>query len=138
MKDFENHELLIALGVDNRHNIQEVVIYDPYDPFTLPRVEIHRLVECNGRIIELLETFNKANRVELTEEILLKYGFIKNEKETMLDYDTFSIDMNELLFEADGKFYHNLIQTEDNQIEYLHELENLYFALTKNQLKPTK
>ena len=81
-------------------------------------------------------TFNGKDfkPILLTEEWLLKFGFRKIEAETIFDYEIWGIDDNEFLFEADEKYYHSFIQTEKHEIESVHRLQNLYFALTGEEL----
>lgn len=75
--------------------------------------------------------------IVLTEEWLLKFGFIKNKyqnKDSIVDY----IDNNTgwfTLAEKDGYFclceYRDFI---GKQFKYVHQLQNLYFALAGEEL----
>lgn len=72
--------------------------------------------------------------ISITEEILLKAGFEKQDQESTLDYPTWWINESEVLFEADGKFYHNLMITDDNEIKGFHHLQNIVYDLTGKEL----
>jgi len=69
------------------------------------------------------------NRVELTEEILLKCGF---EEDGQLFHNQIALYKNGL----DGFNYNVNFFEYDNleEIKYLHQLQNLYFALTNEEL----
>ncbi len=77
----------------------------------------------------LYETqLNQIKPIPLTEEWLLKFGFEKDElgwffKEN--DYCSFG------LFFKDNEW---LFYISDTKIKYVHQLQNLYFALTNNEL----
>jgi hypothetical protein len=79
---------------------------------------------------ETEEPFNydELEGIPLTPEILEKAGFqyqadINN---GYYELDSFSLD------ETDGGFLHNAC---DNSVDYLHQLQNLYFALTGSELE---
>ena len=64
-----------------------------------------------------------ASPIEITETILLRFGFRKNE--------VFEIYHNELF----TLWYHgNKIGYQNTEIKYVHQLQNLYFALTGKEL----
>lgn len=68
--------------------------------------------------------------IPLTEEVLLKCGFEK--------YDTYSNNGIELNFENNEYFLYDSGETRnisDNPVKYLHQLQNLYFALTGKELE---
>ena len=77
------------------------------------------------------------NGIPLTEEWLLKFGFVKNEDEYILGHlsledrskDIYSKDVNKEDF---GSWFINSYLLE---IEYVHQLQNLYFALTGEELQ---
>ena len=73
--------------------------------------------------------------IKLTEEWLVKFGFEKREQKTILDYPIWVKDDSEYFFQADEGFYHNLVHSDNHQIEYVHQLQNLYFALTRTELQ---
>lgn len=74
--------------------------------------------------------------IPLTEEWLLRFGWGKGEFDS--EYmDNVSLKEEALSYNVDAKMliietpYHNL---EINHIKYVHQLQNLYFALTGNEL----
>jgi len=82
--------------------------------------------------------YSTAKGIELTPEILEKCGFVKEEK------DTRRIDIPSAKYQVygNGHFTFNSIhgwwfngKQLDVQPQYLHQLQNLYFALTGTELK---
>lgn len=83
--------------------------------------------------------------IPLTPEILKKCGFVKNRaNELSIEIGDFSTHL-EMGF-ADGDFYPSITQTPQgseertvffNRITSLHQLQNLYFALTGEELNYT-
>ena len=63
--------------------------------------------------------------IPLTEEWLLKFGFKQNKKYKYWEFGKFIIDQNFTLCDIDIKV----------TIKYLHQLQNLYFALTEKELE---
>jgi len=79
--------------------------------------------------------FNLVHKpIPLTEEKLLKFGFYKNIDTELFEKDGFQIDISVIkcLFYLPefGDWY--------KELEYLHQLQNLYFALTNEELTLTK
>ena len=82
--------------------------------------------------------------IPLTDEIILKCGFIKDTNGTLwLDLTTHYI---ELVSSNDGYFYPIIAKLPEvsseieqrvsiNRIKHVHELQNLYFALTGKELE---
>ena len=68
--------------------------------------------------------------IRLTEEWLLKFGFYKNDELFTIEWNEFSFS----IFDFDnGKFaINNSFNYVD--INYVHQLQNLYFALTGEEL----
>lgn len=68
--------------------------------------------------------------VRLSEYDLLKYGFeetqLWEDSPTCYVLDNFVLEIN---------YYEDTFYFDDTKIEYVHELQNLYFALTKSELK---
>ena len=64
----------------------------------------------------------------LTEEWLLKFGFEK--KSGWDDYEYYIKDEVEIIFNENVMFKNSI----ENQIEYVHQIQNIYFALTGNEL----
>lgn len=92
--------------------------------------------DIRGRKEQMRGKINLIKPIPLTEEILLKCGFEKIKASSFIEYDKWvNQDGEEILFQAGDGFYHCLIQTENNQVKSLHQLQNLYFALTGEELK---
>lgn len=81
--------------------------------------------------------YNHVSGIPLTEEWLLKFGFITHD-----NHDYF-IDISSVcdihswfsVFKADDFYY---IDAFDIKIRYVHQLQNLYFALTGEELEIIK
>ena len=100
--------------------------------------------------VYLVETGNAGmyiDPIHLTEDILLKCGFeYRNENRglgAILDFknkefDNWKYDMSVAFqHETDNKeivYLHFLQHKTTNSIKYLHQLQNLYFALTQEEL----
>ena len=80
---------------------------------------------------------NNANYVELTEEWLLKFGFEKDEMHNCIVIYKDSYIHIEIAFECDIKIV-TISGSEAGDhmehIKYVHQLQNLYFALTGEEL----
>ena len=70
--------------------------------------------------------------IPLTEEWLLKFGFEKQHNEEDFDYWFKNDFSNDIIWEHSEGFCHNLNYGGD--IKYVHQLQNLYFALTNEEL----
>jgi len=70
--------------------------------------------------------------IPLTEEWLVKFGFVKNDCDNYeLEY-TFKLNASFTIINKDrGYFY---IDAPNHEIKYVHQLQNLYFALTGEEL----
>lgn len=83
--------------------------------------------------MERTSTFPRVKPITLTEEILLKCGFEQRRKGFIeLSDDAF------ISFNNNHLGVHNDIYSDDIEYElpkYLHQLQNLYFALTNQELK---
>jgi hypothetical protein len=90
--------------------------------------------------------FDCLEPIPLTEEWLLKLGFQIRDKKYSLNYGgesmRFAILENDIrnpfILYFHGRFGYNLNEGRKNGdycIEYVHELQNLYFALTKKELE---
>jgi len=71
--------------------------------------------------------------IELTEELLLKCGFVKDMGEYSIDNFNFVINARDYIVYTNDEFDYKEIC----KIYYLHQLQNLYFALTQTELKIT-
>jgi hypothetical protein len=82
------------------------------------------------------EPHNQVKPIPLTEEWLLKFGFSKRDVLSSVLYDMknprFSIYLNPPI-DKSNKW--NILGIEKNiNIQYVHQLQNLYFALTGEEL----
>lgn len=107
------------------------------DWFEREKVCCERITINGIQLHPLTERFEFCKPIELTEELLLKLGF-----EKCNDLDTFySLD----IMNGWTKIYytpkHNIFEISISyhasavKIKYLHQLQNLYFALTGEELK---
>ncbi len=71
--------------------------------------------------------------IQLTEEILLKCGFVQCENEFWYQKNIISISPSVGTYEIQGSKL-SLSVMRENPIRYLHQLQNLYFALTNEEL----
>ena len=108
----------------------------------------HEIEQVNARMIDMLVK-NEAefNPIPLTEEWLIKFGFSKMDDTTpsnyrvhkskmffYIRYGTFTTDMGKTdLIGYNGLFVGNKFV---RVIRYIHDLQNLYFSLTCEELQP--
>lgn len=98
---------------------------DKYSKQIIPVLEILR----SGNIVFDFECMGvwQAEPIPLTEEWLLKFGF--EHREFSFDKGSFFLSKrrfkNEYLYQA---------HTHRFQVKYVHQLQNLYFALTSEEL----
>ena len=71
-----------------------------------------------------------CNPIPLTEEILFKCGFTRFGKSFRLNTFEYCPISKNLVIHGHGGYYTGLIL----KIQYLHQLQNLYFALTGEEL----
>ena len=127
----------------NELRIGNWVQYDgiPYQIESLTKVDA---------VVHSIDIFDFRNRslenaqpIELTEEVLLKIGFVKkndcyiltNECILFVYYkDSFK---QELLasVKREGKCYYNKNELKNYDIKYLHQLQNAYYLLTNEELE---
>lgn len=75
------------------------------------------------------------NPIPLTEEWLLKFGFEKSEVENpFYGYEFFLKGLSIYLKDGTIRFYHQHSNRTWVEYESVHELQNLYFALTVEEL----
>jgi hypothetical protein len=85
------------------------------------------------RLSEQPDSFKHEHRfVELTEEILLKCGFDKLNNKFMFDNLRWHIEKP---CNYDGFLFCEGFKVLTEKIKYLHQLQNLYFALTNEELE---
>lgn len=76
--------------------------------------------------ISVLIPYSDLYEIELTEEILLKCGF----EESQRGYYT----IDDFVISVEGQVYFGDYETWIAEIHHLHQLQNLYFALTGQEL----
>ncbi len=75
---------------------------------------------------------NTARPITLTEECLIRFGFY--EREFYFDKGSFYLTKNLLTKRTGKKEYLYQAHTKRFQVKYVHQLQNLYFALTGEEL----
>ena len=92
----------------------------------------------NGADIQVHENFNVFNPIPITPEWLERAGFEK-ERVHLSDGDTwvYSIKSKNDYFEIENHWDGGYLYDGRNQVQikYIHQLQNLYFALTQKQLE---
>jgi len=90
------------------------------------------LEDCIQVCFKDFENTNELHPIPLTEEWLLKFGFKRTNK-----YD-FELIKNDFHFYTSSDFFNGngfiCFNEFDIKIKYIHELQNLYFALTNKEL----
>jgi len=78
-----------------------------------------------------LNIFDDLQPITLTEEILLKCRFKECGEDFKLEEYTFNLTLKTLCWWSLG-FYNS---SDFRNVKHLHQLQNLYFALTNEELK---
>ena len=105
---------------DKNHNFKDCDVYQ---------------IESISSISLIEEYFKYFEPILLTEEWLLKFGFV----ELQYEDQTFGFKLNDFWFINETQIrnkYNSMLL--DVEIKYVHQLQNLYFALTKNELTLNK
>jgi len=111
-------EHLPVLAIDSEKEFKE---YDLIGVVTLPTFWNGRRMSCQGRWM------NQVEPIELTEEWLLKFGFeAENGYPFKMLFGYIKIRNGKWFF----KYY-----SFDIELLYVHQLQNLYFALTREELQ---
>ena len=80
-------------------------------------------------------TRTKASPIPLTEEWLLKFGFVKKKGEVGYSKNKLSIYCGDtILSNENGRTYFKNFAILEESPKYVHQLQNLYFALTGEEL----
>lgn len=78
------------------------------------------------------------NPIQLTEEWLLKFGFYAKHHHDNFSFNGFEISSSQRRIDTNERSVFYLMLTEDSKfnirIEHVHQLQNLYFALTGEEL----
>ena len=81
----------------------------------------------------LLDEDNRAKPITLTEEWLVKFGFKKVKRQNVIQYENeYSLSHE---FNQDGIFEFHIDDGTWIACKYVHKLQNLYFALTGEELE---
>ena len=108
---------------NNQHN--EIGLVTEIKTSLIPKIDY---VGINNRIDIYYQT-KHINPIPLTEEWLLKFGFDNKHNK-----DKFTIILKGKLNYEKGRTYFNSWTILEKQPDYVHELQNLYFALTGEEL----
>ena len=82
--------------------------------------------------IELKNTVAELKPIQLTEEWLQKLGFKQNKFDKVFEVENCQIEI--YFFDNDIKCTVCVDSVINKKIEYVHQLQNLYFALTGSEL----
>lgn len=94
-------------------------------------VNVNALIALNSTL-RFGEGFNLYQPIPLTEEILLKCGFIKEKEENKQFYQCYNKG-NFQIHEDKGNFYYTAQWWV--KLKHLHSIQNLFFALTGEELE---
>ena len=116
---------ITELRVGNWINLHKNVLYEPYQISS--GFDLYKLDESDC---------SDASPIELNEDILVKCGFVKGVDnvfflKTNLFYIRIFEEIGHVLFSLDK--YSNSLKVSDST-KHLHQLQNLYFALTNEEL----
>lgn len=127
---------VLPYGVSAIECVREVCLIsldidDEYMPI-IETVEVGKHNNCDG---DILRNFQP---IPLTEEWMIRLGFFKSSTED--GYGVFSKDMLEFSFilrngELIFEFENYQLKLPDIKLLYIHQLQNLYFTLTGEDLK---
>ena len=97
------------------------------------------IYQVNGHIISELEKAPQSQLwckpIPLKEEWLIKLGFEKSKVSSHFYKEKLTIQIaNELEYHKKGRVYFNSWAILEECIKYVHELQNLYFAITNEEL----
>jgi hypothetical protein len=105
-----------------------------------PNTGIWNIEATKGKTIMILQQeeghyllINNLKPIPITEEWLLKFGFIKTEYKSDIIYDSGLQSSTYITIDNDYSSYF-MWGEYLTSIKYVHELQNLYFALTQREL----
>jgi hypothetical protein len=89
--------------------------------------------QVNARMLDMLVKLEADfDPIPLTEEWLLRFGFVYHDDDGII---TYSSRDNIVIFQRYRlDFYFELSNYKDAELEYVHQLQNLYHALTGEEL----
>ena len=109
----------------NDLRIGNLIFYETVDLNTGENVL--EIVEATANDIKTQELKSIFSPIPLTEDWLLKFDFYVSDVFGQKQYFLSGIT----IYVNDGKFQHSGY---DRQIKYVHEIQNLYFALTQREI----
>ena len=96
---------------------------------SLKKIKVRRKTQKGNYLIEKIPINSlELNAINLDEDCMLKFGFKENEFSFVFEFDQFYTHIQ------DGVVWYNTVN-DSIAIEYVHELQNLYNALTFKELK---
>jgi len=101
---------------------------------------IHEATYCTIKdLLAAPESQLWCKPIPLTEEWLMKFGFVKiaNDSEKKKDCDFARVGKLELCYDVDTNSYYPTIN-EYTILKYVHQIQNLYFVLTGEELTINK
>ncbi len=121
----------IELRIGNFVNTMEDNSYPYGEIFTIDK----EFINVSGDIFNK-EDFKYIHHITLSKEWLINLGFIF--KYNQYIFPTSKLDVygwdHDVIWINDGDFVLKFNETQIKNIKYVHELQNLYFALTGNEL----
>lgn len=90
---------------------------------------------CGGRSFSRY-TYDRVSPIPLTPEILEKSGFKKSSPDFTWDFDKLSVHLPGKSYPK-GRTYFNAWCIKEGIPQSLHQLQNLYFSLTNQELQIT-
>lgn len=99
--------------------------------YLVEEIKMHVLFLSNQRLItDIGEVqYHNIHPIPLTEEWLLKFGFVK-----VRDYPVFRLNGLQIEFNGFDSEWGAGLLDKKTIIKYVHQLQNLYFALTGKEL----
>jgi hypothetical protein len=94
-------------------------------------LDVSQITKINGEYFIDGFLVDRITGIPISEYVLLKAGF----KQDKITGSTFSIGDFSLLDKRNGAYYVYVQTRYAKEIKYLHELQNIYFALTNEELK---
>ena len=104
------------------------------DFFIIKTISKYRVTATRGRG-DVEFDYTSIKPIELTEEILLKCGFEQELIKHQYSLRLITLQLpNENDYHKKGRVYYNSWAIKNECVEYLHQLQNLYFSLTNEEL----
>jgi hypothetical protein len=119
-------------------HIQLEEMHKNNEKFLFSVIKIMQKRRTEGYTHEELKKIIHKNQTPLTAEILNEYGFERINQDNIFGYPTWCKNDNEYLFEADEKFYHCFITSDNNEVKTLERLKLIYLALNNEELTKIK